>query len=79
MTPAQLADDNSQNQPALREDKSYPPIATCKRWIKQHNQLGHICPKQATCNNNAGRRDVQCEKLVQPALFQLIKPKSKLN
>ena len=62
----------------LRDEKAYPSIATCKRWIRQFNQLGHSRPKRATGNNFAGRQ-VQGEQLVQLALFRLIKPKSTLD
>jgi hypothetical protein len=62
----------------LREEKKYPCISTCKSWVKQYNEIGHIRPKRPTGNHYA-MREVKGELLVQLALFRSIHPKATID
>lgn len=76
---------NDLNQPMttqeiteLRAERKYPSITTCKRWIKQNQEINHVRPKRRTGNKYA-TREVQGEQLVQLALFRCIKSKSTID
>lgn len=59
----------------LRLQKKFPHLDTCKRWIRIHQQEGHVRPKRAT-GNAFSTREIQGEDLVHLALFRLIRPKA---
>ena len=63
---------------ALRRDKKFPCFATCKSWIEQNRQLGHVRPKKATGNKQT-RREVNGVDLYNLALYRKYNPKAYID
>ena len=62
----------------LRARGLFPHLDTCKRWIRQHQQTGHVLPKRATGNHHSNR-EIQRDDLFNLALFRLVKPKATID
>ncbi|KAL7526315.1 hypothetical protein ACHAXR_001422 [Thalassiosira sp. AJA248-18] len=63
---------------ALRANRKFPHLDTCKRWIRIHNTEGHVRPKRHTGNNHS-EREVQGVDLDNLALFRMVRPKAYLD
>ena len=61
----------------LRQQKKFPSLQTCRRWLRQHIMLGHVLPKRAS-GNKVARREITGEALVQLALYRVIRPHARL-
>ena len=62
----------------LRQQRKYPAMETCRRWIAVHNAEGHVLPKRHTCNQHS-EREVNDVDLVILAIFRLVHPKAYLD
>ncbi|EJK47066.1 hypothetical protein THAOC_34243 [Thalassiosira oceanica] len=69
---------NDLNLAVLRRDKRFPCFATCKSWIMQYQQHGHVRPKKATGNKQT-RREVNGVDLYNLALFRKCYPKAYID
>lgn len=61
----------------LMEQKKFPSLVTCRRWLRQYLTLGHIRPKRKTANRVA-TREITGEALVQLAFYRAIRPHARL-
>lgn len=61
----------------LQEQKKFPSLQTCRRWLRQYVMLGHIKPKRAS-GNKVATREIEGEALVQLAFYRVIRPDARL-
>jgi hypothetical protein len=61
----------------LRDQKNFPCLATCRKWLRQYLTLGHIRPLRSTGNRRA-TREIRGERLVQLAFFRMVRPHARL-
>lgn len=61
----------------LQEQKMFPSLQTCRRWLRQHVMLGHVLPKRAT-GNKVAEREIDGEVLAQLALYRVVRPHARL-
>ena len=61
----------------LRQQKKFPSLQTCRRWLRQHVMLGHVLPNRAS-GNKVATREITGEALVQLALYRVIRPHARL-
>lgn len=59
----------------LRAQRKFPHLDTCKRWIRQHQTVGHVLPKRHTGNHHS-TRELHGINLFQLAFFRMCKPKA---
>ncbi len=59
----------------LREMRLFPHIVTCRAWIQQYTQVGHVDPKKTTGNHRASR-EICGQNLVQLAIYHATNPKA---
>ena len=62
----------------LRLQRKFPHIDTCKRWIRLHEETGHVLPKRATGNSHS-EREIHGQDLFNLALFRTIRPKATID
>ena len=61
----------------LLEQKKFPSLQTCRRWLRQYVTLGNILPKRKT-GNKAATREIDGEALFQLALYRMVRPHARL-
>ncbi len=61
-----------------RDQKKFPSIPTCIRWISQYRTEGNILPKRASGNHFA-MQEVHGEDLVNLALYRVCRPKAYID
>ena len=68
------------NTPVIRSlqgQKKFPSLQTCRRWLQQHVELGHVLPKRRT-GNKAATREIDGEVLYQLAFYRMVRPQAQL-
>lgn len=61
----------------LQEQKKFPSLQTCRRWLRQYLMEGHILPKRAT-GNKVATREIDGEALKQLAFYRIVRPHARL-
>ncbi|KAL7451696.1 hypothetical protein ACHAWC_003509 [Mediolabrus comicus] len=61
----------------LQDQKKFPSLQTCRRWLRQYLTVGHILPKRAT-GNKVATREIDGEVLKQLAFYRVIRPHARL-
>ena len=61
----------------LQEQKKFPSLSTCRRWLAQYLTLGHIWPFKAT-GNRATQREITGEALYHLAFYRAIRPHARI-
>ena len=62
----------------LRASHDFPSMPTCRRYIQQYNNFGHIVPFCASGNARA-KRELRGEVLLRFALFRCVRPKATID
>jgi hypothetical protein len=58
---------------SLQEQKKFPCLATCRRWLNQFLAIGHVRPMRAT-GNRVAQREIWGEALFHLAFYRAIRP-----
>jgi hypothetical protein len=61
----------------LRQQKKFPSLCTCKRWMQQYIALGHIRPMRPT-GNRRSYREISGQALIHLAFYRAIRPHARL-
>ena len=62
----------------LREQRKFPHMTTCRRWIEIHRIGGHVRPKIAT-GNKFSKREIHGQDLINLAFYRHIYPKAYID
>ena len=62
---------------AIRANRKFPSLSTCRRWIELYYLTGDIFPKRAS-GNNCAVRELKGQPLERLALFRIVCPKATL-
>jgi hypothetical protein len=62
----------------LRQQRKFPLIVTCNRWIQQFVDEGHTRCKQPT-GNHISQQEVHWQDLVNLALYRMVRPKAYID
>ncbi len=62
----------------LWQQRKFPHIVTCRRWIRQFVDKGHTCCKRPT-GNCISQQEVHGQDLVNLALYRMVCPKAYID